>query len=95
MPERPFDAAVVTAVTTHVNDDHPDACLDIVRALGGLRTASEACLDDVDAEAATFAAVVDGTVTRVRVPWSRPIAERAEIRTALVEMTERATAAAR
>lgn len=95
MADRPFDAAVVAAVTGHVNDDHAAACLDIVRGLAGLPTASEACLDDVDAVAATFTAIVGGEVVRVRVPWSRRIAERGEIRTEIVAMHERATAAAR
>lgn len=91
--ERPFDAAVVAAVTSHVNDDHGDACLDIVRALGGVPSASEACLEDVDAVSATFGALVGGEVVRVRVPWSRRIGERAEIRTEIVAMHERAAAA--
>ena len=93
MADRPFGPDVVAAVTAHVNDDHANACLDIVRALGPAPAATEACLEDVDAETATFAAVVGGEVVRVRVPWARPIAERAEIRTAIVAMHERATAA--
>ena len=93
MSDRPFGPGVVAAVTAHVNDDHGDACVDIVRGLGNVRDAGEACLDDVDAEAATFAAVVDRRVVRVRVPWSRRISERAEIRTEIVAMHERAVAA--
>ena len=93
MSDRPFDAAVVAAVTSHVNDDHGDACLDIVRALGGVTAASEACLDDVDADAAVFVAVVGNGTVRVRVPWSRRITERAEIRHEIVAMHERATTA--
>ncbi len=92
MADRPFGPDVVAAVTAHVNDDHADACLDIVRALGPLPSATEACLDDVDAEAATFSAVVGGEVVRVRVPWTRRISERGEIRTEIVAMHERATA---
>ncbi|MDQ1711060.1 MAG: hypothetical protein QOE45_510 [Frankiaceae bacterium] len=93
MSDRPFDSAVVAAVTTHVNDDHADHCLDIVRGLGNLPRATEACLDDIDGAAATFAAVIDGTVVRVRVPWTRRIADRAEIRAEVVAMHERAAAA--
>ena len=92
MVDRPFAPDVVAAVTARVNDDHADACLDIVRALGPLRAATEACLDDVDAEAATFAAVVGGAVVRVRLPWARRISERGEIPTAIVAMHERARA---
>jgi hypothetical protein len=93
MAERPFGPDVVAAVTGHVNEDHADACLDIVRGLGHVRDATEACLDDVDAEGATFNALVDGRLVTVRVPWSRTIAERADIRTEIVAMHERATAA--
>lgn len=93
MADRPFGPDVVAAVTSHVNDDHADACLDIVRALGPMPAATEACLEDVDAEAATFAAVAGGDVVRVRVPWARRITERAEIRTEIVALTDRATAA--
>ena len=93
MPDRPFGPDVVAAVTAHVNADHTDACLDIVRALGAVPAATEACLDDVDAEGAVFAAVVDRAVVRVRVPWAGRISERAEIRAAIVAMHERATAA--
>lgn len=82
MSDRPFGPDVVAAVTTHVNDDHPGACLDIVRGLGALDGAAiEARLTDVDAVAATFTASVGGRDVRVWVPWSRRIAERAEIRT--------------
>ena len=93
MSDRPFGPDVVAAVTTHVNDDHAEACLAIVRALGGVPAATSARLDDVDADAATFTATVDGRTERVVVPWARPIAERAEIRTEIVALTERATAA--
>ena len=95
MSDRVFAPDVVAAVTAHVNADHRDACLDIVRALGDAHDATEAWLTDVDAAGATFGMRLGGEVVPVRVPWSRRIAERGEIRTEIVALHDRATASAR
>lgn len=58
MDDRPFGQDVVSAVARHLNTDHRDDCLAIVRGVAGLRDASAASLADVDATAATFTAVV-------------------------------------
>ncbi|MGN0063446.1 MAG: DUF2470 domain-containing protein [Nocardioides sp.] len=85
-----FDDAVVTAVLAHMNDDHTDDSLDVVRAFGQ-PTATSARMEDLDSEAGVFVAVVDGAEVQVRVPWpAGPISERPEIRHQVVAVHEEA-----
>ena len=90
---RPFSQDVVDAVARHMNTDHVADCLTIVRGAAGVPEASAARLADVDAEGATFVAFVDGAERPVRVAWSRPISERAEIRTEVVALYDASVAA--
>ena len=84
-----FAPEIVEAVAAHMNDDHTEDSLLIVRAFG-LPEAESARLTDLDGDAAVFTAVVDGTEEQVRVPWSEPITERPEIRREVVVLYERA-----
>ncbi|MGW0807603.1 DUF2470 domain-containing protein [Nonomuraea sp. NPDC002799] len=79
----PFSADAVEAIKRHMNDDHTDDALIIVRAFGGRPEAASAVTSDVDAEAIEF--TVDGG-ERVRVPWGEPITERAQVRKAVVRL---------
>jgi putative heme iron utilization protein len=88
----PFGLDVVAAITRHMNDDHPDDNLLIVRALGGRDTAASARMTGLDGLGADFAAVVDGAETPVRVPWSRELTERREVRVEVVRMYHEACA---
>jgi hypothetical protein len=81
-----FDDAVVAAVLAHMNDDHADDCLDIVRAYGQPH-ATAARMVDLDSEAGVYAATVDGADVEVRIAWpSGAISERPQIRVAVVEV---------
>ncbi|MBB6172475.1 putative heme iron utilization protein [Nocardiopsis mwathae] len=86
MPPTPFSPEVVQAVTKHMNDDHAADSLLICQALGGRPAATAARMTGLDGYGADFAAVVDGTEVEVRIPWSRPLSERAEIRREVVRM---------
>lgn len=79
----PFTADAVEAIKRHMNDDHADDSLVIVRALGGRPGATSAVTSDVDAEAIEF--TVDGG-ERVRVPWGETLTERAQVRKAVVRL---------
>ncbi|MEV4562199.1 DUF2470 domain-containing protein [Nonomuraea sp. NPDC049419] len=79
----PFTPDVVEAIKRHMNDDHAEDGLLIVRALGGRPDAGTAVTSDVDAEAITF--TIDGG-ERVRVPWGETLTERAQVRKAVVRL---------
>lgn len=79
----PFTPDVVEAIKRHMNDDHAEDGLLIVRALGGRPDAGTAVTSDVDAEAITF--TTDGG-ERVRVPWGETLTERAQVRKAVVRL---------
>ncbi|MEQ4714817.1 MULTISPECIES: DUF2470 domain-containing protein [unclassified Nonomuraea] len=79
----PFTADAVEAIKRHMNDDHAEDALIIVRGLGGRPEATSAVTSDVDAEAIEF--TVDGG-ERVRVPWGATLTERAQVRKAVVQL---------
>ncbi|ATQ28088.1 hypothetical protein D092_07340 [Rhodococcus ruber Chol-4] len=80
-----FEPAVVAAVTRHMNDDHADDNLLVVRAFAE-PTADVARMTGVHTEFGEWVAEVGGTETTVRVPWLEPVADRAGIRTAVVAL---------
>lgn len=99
MTDRPadavtFDDAVVAAVTGHMNDDHPDDTLLICRHLGGRPAATAARMVGFDGQGGDYVATVDGAEVAVRIPWSAPVAERADVRREVVVLYDRACEAA-
>lgn len=89
-----FPAAVVDAVCAHMNDDHPEDCLVIVRGLGDLPDAVSARMVGLDAVAVRFDATLpDGDAAPVRVEFPAPVTERPQIRLGVVRMYEDACAA--
>lgn len=93
VPGNPFGPDVVAAVTRHMNEDHPDDNLLIVRALGGQDAATAAHMSGLDKLGADFVAVVDGAEKSVRIPWGRELTERREVRVEVVRMYHEACAA--
>ncbi|NKR59188.1 DUF2470 domain-containing protein [Rhodococcus hoagii] len=75
-----FDAAVVTAVTGHMNGDHTEDNLLIVRAFAE-PDATAARMTGLDGRSGEWVAEVDGVDRTVRVPWLGPVTDRASIRT--------------
>lgn len=89
-----FSAEVIDAVCAHMNGDHPEDCLLIVRGLGGLPDAASARMSGLDRTSATFdARLGDGTTVRTHVPFRGPVTERVQIRHEVVRMYQDACAA--
>lgn len=88
-----FEPDVVQAVLAHMNDDHLEDNLLIVRAFGAPE-ATAAAMCGVDADAGTWEVVgPEGPMGEVRVPWpAGPISERAEIRREVVALYDAACA---
>ena len=85
-----FDDAIVAGVSGHMNGDHGEDNLDIVRAFGA-PTATSATMTDLDTEVGVWAAIVDGAEVEVRVPWpGAPLSERPQLRTAVVALHQAA-----
>ena len=80
-----FSEDVVAAVLHHMNDDHSDDSLVIVRGFAEPR-ATAATRTGLDADAGEWSADVDGEQRRVRIPWLGPVAERADIRREVVAL---------
>ncbi len=79
-----FPPEIVDAVLRHMNSDHTDDNLVIVRA-NGVPDAAQATMTALDAQGGTWRVVAaDDHATDVRIPWTIPVAERADIRKAVV-----------
>lgn len=83
-----FDDAALAGVLGHMNGDHPDDNLLIVRAFGTRADAVAATMTGFDGAGGTWSAVLpDGGSTEVRVPWpGGPISERREVRREIVAL---------
>ncbi|MEU8815317.1 DUF2470 domain-containing protein [Actinoplanes sp. NPDC048796] len=89
----PFPPEVVEQIARHMNGDHAGDNLLIVRALGGMPTATAARMSGLDADAMEFASVVDGIEVPVRIPFSERLTERRQVRAEAVRMYRDACAA--
>ena len=89
----PFSPQVEAAVVAHMNGDHTEDNLLIVRSLGGLAEATEARMTAISPDGAVFEGVVDGAPQEVVVPWAVPVTERSTIRVEVVRMYQEACAA--
>ena len=88
----PFPPEVVEQIARHMNDDHAGDNVLIVRALGGIPTATAARMSGMDADAFEFAAVVDGIEVPVRVPFAERLTERHQVRAEAVRMYQESCA---
>lgn len=86
MTENPFAPDVIAAVADHMNGDHDEDSLLIVQTLGAVPDATAAEVSHLDGEGVDFAVNVGDEQRTVRVPWSRPLTERPEIRQEFVRM---------
>jgi len=87
-----FTPDVVEQIARHMNGDHAEDNLLIVRALGGMPAATAARMSGVDADGMEFAAVVDGIQVPVRVPFGERLTERRQVRSEAVRMYREACA---
>lgn len=70
-----FEPDVVAAVTGHMNVDHAEESLLIVRAFAE-PGATDARMTSVDSESGEWAVVIAGREQTVRIPWLEPISDR-------------------
>jgi putative heme iron utilization protein len=89
----PFSSEVVAQIARHMNDDHADDNVLIVRGLGGLANATAARMSGMDADGMDFAAAVDGIEVPVRIPFAQRLTERRQVRAEAVRMYRDACAA--
>jgi len=82
----PFSPEVQAAVVAHMNGDHREDNLLIVRALAGRPDADAATMTGYDENGAWFDATADGVTEAVAVQWAVPISDRGVIRTEVVRM---------
>ena len=88
-----LDDTLVEGVVVHMNEDHSDACLAIVQALGGVKASQYAIMQTIDVNGADFKAITeDGTNHTVRVAFDKPISRDSQVRGHLVALTKRARA---
>ncbi|KQP54061.1 DUF2470 domain-containing protein [Agreia sp. Leaf283] len=85
-----FSPDVVSAILKHMNGDHTDDNLLIVRAFAN-PAARSAVMTGFDGSVATWDATVDGATSEVRIAWpAGPITERAEVRREVVALYDAA-----
>jgi len=89
----PFNEEIIAAVATHMNRDHAEDSLLIVKALGNRPDATSAEVVALDGTTIDFKAVVDGAEEIVRVPWNTAVTERSQIRIEVTRMYHDACAA--
>ena len=88
-----FTPDVVAQIARHMNDDHAEDNVLIVRGLGGIPTATSARMAGMDADAMEFAAAVDGVEVPVRIPFGERLTERRQVRAEAVRLYREACAA--
>ena len=74
----------------HLNSDHPEALLDMARAIGGCPEATAAHCLDADRTGLDLIAATPAGETEVRVPYDEPIEEPSGLRKATVVLAKRA-----
>ena len=88
-----FPPEVVAQIARHMNDDHADDNVLIVRGLGGARAATAARLAGMDPDGMDFAAAVNGVEVPIRIPFRERVTERRQVRAEAVRMYQDACAA--
>lgn len=87
-----FPDEVVAAILHHMNDDHTDDSLLIVRAFGAPE-ATAATMTGLDGEGGTWRVEAGEDVSELRVAWpGGPISERPEVRREVVALYDAACA---
>ncbi|TXK18961.1 DUF2470 domain-containing protein [Homoserinibacter sp. GY 40078] len=84
-----FSPEVVQAVLSHMNDDHTDDNLLIVRAFAGIEPTT-ATMVDLDHRGGTWSYTTTGVPGELRIPWSRELSLRPEIRAEIVLLYDEA-----
>ncbi|MET0931446.1 MAG: DUF2470 domain-containing protein [Aeromicrobium sp.] len=84
-----FPAEVVEAVLHHMNDDHTDDSLVIVRAFAETDAVS-AVMTGLDSAGGTWDVDSGSSSRTVTIPWTEPALERADLRREVVRLHDQA-----
>jgi hypothetical protein len=84
-----FASEIVDAVLHHMNDDHTDDNILIVRAFAG-REPEAARMIDLDHRGGTWRYTVAGEEAELHLPWSQELSERPQIRREIVALYDAA-----
>lgn len=85
-----FPPEVVAAVLHHMNDDHIEDNVLIVRAFAD-RDVSDASMHDLDENGGTWRYAFEGEEQQLHIPWpSAPLLERGDIRRDIVALYDAA-----
>ena len=84
-----FEESIVTAVLSHMNNDHPEDNVLIVQAFGP-SDASSVVMTTLDHLGGTWTFESDGANGELTLPWTAGISERAEIRREIVALYDAA-----
>jgi heme iron utilization protein len=90
-PDDPVSRGAERAIA-HLNDDHADALLEMVQALGGCSEATAARCLDADRTGLDLLAQTPAGEREVRVDYEEPIEEPAGLRKATVKLAQKARA---
>ena len=88
-----FDPEIIAGVCGYMNANQAENNLVMVQWLGGLREATSATMMGFDETGVDFAVRVGDEETAVRLPWTREISTRDEVREQLFSLLDRALAA--
>jgi putative heme iron utilization protein len=88
-----FDPEIIAGVCGYMNANQAENNLVMVQWLGGLREATSATMVGFDETGVDFAVRVGDEETAVRLPWTREISTRDEVREQLFTLLDRALAA--
>ena len=88
-----FDPEIITGVCGYMNANQAENNLVMVQWLGGLREATSATMVGFDETGVDFSVRVGDEDTAVRLPWTREISTRDEVREQLFTLLDRALAA--
>ncbi|GLY96231.1 DUF2470 domain-containing protein [Actinoplanes sp. NBRC 103695] len=89
----PFPPDVVAQIAHHMNGDHADDNVLIVRGLGGAAAATSARMSGMDADGMDFSAAINGVEVPIRIPFAERLTERRQVRAEAVRMYREACAA--
>ena len=89
----PFPPDVVAQIAHHMNGDHADDNVLIVRGLGGADAATSARMSGMDADGMDFSAAINGVEVPIRIPFAERLTERRQVRAEAVRMYREACAA--
>lgn len=82
----PFSSDVIEAVCSHMRGDHGKDTLVMCQGVGGHPKATEAEMISLDGIGGDYRISVPEGEKTIRIPWARPLTERAEIRPEVVRI---------